>query len=542
MNASTIASEYGYLFDRTLDETLSLPYQLSSILIPQNELCYSGTINEVFEKLQSNLIYLYSLTKLSDNNIPVNYQKVAGGAPAALASKGFTYFLTSSTASNQLRPLSTYNLSLLDNLIDGKFYPERTLQNNELGFFVTDTHVIVLTSNYENNTIGVFLSTNKIYENSTFEFLNLNSITFDKQNFIYVCDSEGNSIYKYNIENLIVEDDIIGRKILFEDSVGGGSGTYLEKTKFNNPGFINIYENSLYVIDKNNYAIKIFDLNLNWIKTLRFQRYLQDYDITAFRVNENNNLLYFGFENNIGIFTPTLSTIQFFSLSSEVASGENIKDFQFSKVDSNIFYVITEDNIYKKSISKPQYTIGRFLLSENNISVDEFRFGSINLLNDKDLFSIYGINNNAGIFYNFIEDSKYVSILTNNNLDLYTIDEIKVNSEEYAQDWVFSKSLSKILLNILSLRDRIVRRFAGKYDNKGNLLYFGQLYLTDQEINKDEFDYSVNYLVNLNEIFSNSVFNRAINKIYSFETQMLSVLRDTSLNVWPPLSTTVVVS
>jgi len=543
VNASDIALEYGYLFDRTLKETLQLPYQLSSIRIPQNEICYSGTINEVFSKLQDNLIYLYSLTKISDNNIPGNYAKIAGGAPAALSANGrFTYFLTSSTTSSQLRPLSTYGLNQLDKLVDGKFYPEKTLQGNEVGFFVSDTHVVVLTSNYNNNTIGVFLSSNTIYDNSKFNFEDLDSITFDKQNFIYVCDSKGNSIYKYNIENLIVEDDLIGRKILLADNIGGSKGTYLDKLKFDNPGLINIYFNNLYVIDRNNYAVKIYDLNLNWVNTIKFNRYFQDFDITAFRVNENNNLFYFGFEDNVGVFTPSLSTIDFFNLSGIAVSGEEIRDFEFSKEDKNIFYVITNKNIYKKTLSKPRNTVGVFLLSENNISVNEFLFGSINSQDGKDLFSVYGKNNNSGIFYTFLEDSQYVTVLTNNDLDFYTIEEIEINSEEYAQDWVFSKSMSKILLNILALRDRIVRRFAGKYDNKGNLLYFGQMYLVDEEINKEQFDYSVNYFVNINEVFSNSVFNRAIDKMYSFQAQMLNVLRDTTLNVWPPLSTTITVS
>lgn len=543
MKALEIANQYNYKFDRSLNKSLNLPFALSSILIPQNEICYAGTINEVLEKLQTNLIFLYSLTKISDNNIPYNYNKIAGGAPAALSANGrFTYFHTNTTNSNQLLPLSTYNLSILDNLTHGKFYNEKTLRNNELGFFISNSFVAVLTSNYNNNTIGMFLSSNKIYENSTFTFINLNSIAFDKNNFIYVCDGGGNSIYKYNIENLLLEDNLIGRKILFEDSVGGGTGTFLDKTKFDNPGYINIYKDLLYVIDSNNYAVKIFDLNLNWQKTLRLKRFFYDYDITAFKINENNNLFYFGFENNIGIFTPSLSNTLFFTMSSELSGNDYIRDFQFSKIDSNILYIITDKNIFKTTVSKPNQIIGKFLLPENNIHVDNFKFGSVNIKDDKDLLTVYGKNKNAGIFYNFLEESKYVSILTTNDLDFYTIEEIKVNSEEYAQDWVFSKAFSKILINILAMRDRIVRRFAGKYDTRGNLLYFGQLYLTDKEINKDEFDYSVNYMVNLNETFGNSVFNRAIEKMYSFETQMLSVLKDTTLNVWPPLSTTVTVS
>jgi len=352
MKALEIANQYNYKFDRSLNKSLNLPFSLSSILIPQNEICYAGTINEVLEKLQTNLIFLYSLTKISDNNIPYNYNKIAGGAPAALSANGrFTYFHTNSTNSNQLLPLSTYNLSILDNLTHGKFYNEKTLKNNELGFFISNSFVEVLTSNYNNNTIGMFLSSNKIYENSTFTFINLNSIAFDKNNFIYVCDGGGNSIYKYNIENLLLEDNLIGRKILFEDSVGGGTGTFLDKTKFDNPGYINIYKDLLYVIDSNNYAVKIFDLNLNWQKTLRLKRFFYDYDITAFKINENNNLFYFGFENNIGIFTPSLSNTLFFTMSSELSGNDYIRDFQFSKIDSNILYIITDKNIFKTTVS-----------------------------------------------------------------------------------------------------------------------------------------------------------------------------------------------
>lgn len=544
MKVKDILPEYGFKYDRVLKETLTLPYQLSSITIPQNEIVYHGTINEVYEKLQTNLIYLYSLTKISDNNIPYNYNKIAGGSPSSLSalSGRFSYFSTASVISNQLKPLSTYNLTLLDNLKSGEFYPENTLYNNKVGFFNTDTYIVVLTSNYDVGTIGVFLSTNKITETSKFTFQNINSIVFDKDNFIYVCDESLNTIYKYDISNLIVEDNLIGRKIIFVDSVGGGDGTLLDKTKFSKPAFLNLYNDLLYVMDKGNYAVKIFDTNLNWKKTLRFKRVFESYDITAFKINHHNNLFYIGFSDKFGIFTPTLSSLQVVSLSSQIVSGEKIVDFNFSEEDTNIFYVVTNKNIQKRTISKPNNLIGRFLLGDNNIYVNEFRFSSLEKYNGYDLLSVYGKYNNAGIFYTFLENSNYVTILTNNDLDFYTINEIKVNPEEYAADWVFSKANSKILLNILSLRDRIVRRFAGKYDTAGNLLYFGQLYLMDSEINREQFDYSVNYLVNLNEIFSNSVFNRSIESMFSFQTHMLSVLRDTTINEWPPLSTTVVIT
>ena len=92
------------------------------------------------------------------------------------------------------------------------------------------------------------------------------------------------------------------------------------------------------------------------------------------------------------------------------------------------------------------------------------------------------------------------------------------------------------------MRDRIVKRFAGKYDEDGNLLFFGTLYLLDNEIQKEQFDLSLNYFVGINEMFSNSVINRSIKKLYSLQTQMLSVLRDVATNVYPPLTSIRVVS
>ena len=199
--------------------------------------------------------------------------------------------------------------------------------------------------------------------------------------------------------------------------------------------------------------------------------------------------------------------------------------------------------MYKRFISKPAYHIGRFLLAEQNLFLSAFKFSMMdNYDQDTDRLIIYGINQNAGIFYEFLEDSNYISILTNDDIDLYTYDEIKIDPDEYSQDWVFTKANYKLLLNILTVRDRIVKRFAGKYDYNGNLLYFGPLYLTDNEVQKDLFGVSLNYFVNVNEVFSNSVFNRSIDKFYSFQTHMLSVLKDAYLNVYPPLSTTIIVS
>ena len=569
MKAEEISlSQYSFKFDRVLGEPIELPYKLDDIRIPQNEIAYSGTINEVYSKLQTNVMYIYSLCRMSDNNIPQNYYRIGGGAPTGLlaVSGRMAWFNTDNVTSNQLKPLSTYGISQVDKLVDGRFYKENLLANKEIGFFISNTHLVVLTADFANDTLGAYVSTNAVTENSVFTFQNLNSIAFDKQNFIYVSDNFLNTIYKYNIENLVLEDNIIGKKILYVDSVGG-TGNYLDNDRFNNPCFLNIYNDLLYVIDKNNFCVKVYDLNLNYKTTIRSKRIFQQNNVTAFRPNLNNNLFYMGFEDKFAVFTPDLlpppppeplfvgddrqkqlpdvdvSDVTYYTLSSLFTSGERILDFSFSEADKNIFYIVSNKGVYKRFISKPAYHIGRFLLTEQNLFLSAFKFSMIdNYDQDTDRLIIYGINQNAGIFYEFLEDSNYISILTNDDIDLYTYDEIKINPDEYSQDWVFTKANYKLLLNILTVRDRIVKRFAGKYDYNGNLLYFGPLYLTDNEVQKDLFGVSLNYFINVNEVFSNSVFNRSIDKFYSFQTHMLSVLKDAYLNVYPPLSTTIIVS
>ena len=576
MQAKEIIKLYNYNYDRSLGVPHSLPYSLDSILLPNNEIAYHTTINEVYAKLQANLIYLYSLTKLSDNNIPVDYAKIASGTPTAFypVSGAFKWISTDLITSNQSKPLSSYGLPQLDKFNDGKFYENNVLGGgSNLGFFVSNNYIYALTSNYSQNTIGVLLSANRVTESSQFTFSNLNSIAFDGNIFIYVADSGLDSVYKYDISNLIFEDNLIGRKILYVDSMGG-TGTYQDIDKFNNPSHINIYERDLYVVDKNNYCVKVFDSNLNWKTTYRRKALFQQNNVTAFRVNPYNNLFYFGFEDKFTILTSELtipvppempkilegnipydaqrSSITtnidvndtvLYNLSSFLLSGENIVDFSFSKVDKNIFYIITNKNIYKRFISKPDIHIGQFQLSRDNLYIDNFKFSYLETYDDNtDNLIVYGNRNNAGIFYSFLEDSNYITILTNNDLDFYTIQEIEIDPEEYSQDWVFSKANHKILLNILAMRDRIVKRFAGKYDGNGNLLFFGTLYLLDNEIQKEQFDLSLNYFVGINEMFSNSVINRSIKKFYSLQTQMLSVLRDAAINVYPPLTSIRVVT
>jgi len=535
MKIDLFLDQYDYYYDRYLNETLELPNKWDDIKIPENEVVSESTINIPYKKIFENLIYLYSLTQISSNFIPKSFE----GFTTCSTSSSFTFFDNLDTYSN-VKSFSSVGLSVLDNINDGLF--KKVNSNFYLGVLVSNTYITLLTATEDFKTVNILLSTNKVTENSQLEFKNLVSVKLDNNNFIYVLDKTAEVLYKYDINTIFQEDDIVGRKILYVDSTKG-SGPNNEFNRFSNPTKIDIYEDNIYVIDKDNYAIKTYDLNLNFKKYIRNEIYFYENVPTAFRINQDSGLMYFGFENNgIGIWDTDYNIKDFVSLNTTLStnSGEDIVDFIFSEYDKNIFYVLTNKNVFKRFLSKPTSYIGKFITYYNNINFQINKFAHIHLEkvvdNLKDRILIYGNYNNAGIFYNFLEDSNYKSVCVDPNFDIYSLDEILINQEEYSQDWVYTKTNYKMLCNLLALRDRITKRFAGMYTNLGDLVYQGSLYLEDSDIQLEKFNLSLNYFPGINEPFSSSVLNRCLRKLYDLEEQILIMLRDKQLNSFPPLS------
>jgi len=74
INIDTIFEQSEYWFNRSLSSPVKLPYTEDDILIGVNELANGTNYNSSVLKLQSNLIYLYSVSKYSNPDLPVNYK------------------------------------------------------------------------------------------------------------------------------------------------------------------------------------------------------------------------------------------------------------------------------------------------------------------------------------------------------------------------------------------------------------------------------------------------------------------------------------
>jgi len=74
INIDKIFEQSEYSFNRSLSSPVELPYTENDILIGVNELANGVNYNNSILKLQSNLIYLYSVSKYSNPDLPVDYK------------------------------------------------------------------------------------------------------------------------------------------------------------------------------------------------------------------------------------------------------------------------------------------------------------------------------------------------------------------------------------------------------------------------------------------------------------------------------------
>ena len=80
INISTEFTNYGYTFNRTLSSVIQLPFEENEILLGVNELVNGYNFNSSVDKLQSNLMYLYSVSKLANPDLPQLYEGFIGTA------------------------------------------------------------------------------------------------------------------------------------------------------------------------------------------------------------------------------------------------------------------------------------------------------------------------------------------------------------------------------------------------------------------------------------------------------------------------------
>jgi hypothetical protein len=517
MNISNIFFNENLIYDRHLYSTLKLPYNFNNIKIHANDTITSELLNLKLKHLFDNFLYLYKSSIIASNIIPVSATAIAG---VSASRENFSWYTT--VSSNEFAPLTsisgfnkTNEIYLLKNA-DIDQYSIVYTPGSAMYIANFNTNLSILSTVYQSNVIEPGYNVS---------FGNITSFTH-ASSFLFVLDNVLNRVIKYDASGFVTDDPIKKNRLFFINSIGN-FGTFNSKSEFNNPKGITSYLNSIYVLDSGNKSVKQYDLNLNWIQTNRlYIDFLSSFPIDIksdsfgkIYILTDNNKLFIYKDNKFQ--NKTIIDLQ------SINDGEVFKRLTFSRFDSNVFYLFSNKNVYKKFVTSPDQIVGKYLLYLFNYnSIEEITsFDTAAAYNgDRNILFSYTVSDSAGKFGNFFDNLNLFDVLAERDFDIYTFDDVNFEKGEYMQSWVINKSIAMLLLNHMRFRDQIVGKFIALRDRKNNIIFKGTRYLLPDELNELSFDNTISHYIGVNEIVACNILNRPLKILHSIQEKLLSVL------------------
>lgn len=570
-NKNTFAAdliESSFFKDRLLVDNLNLPYNFEQdILIAANETCNGRVLNDRLYKLYKNTLYVYSKCFIASNDIPHGYDRAAGCLSAAPA-----WIPQQITDQTTFTPFSAAGLTQVGRATEFKVVKI----SDDVGYAflgISPTNFVALSSDLNLNTFAVTNINSYVDVNSDLQFLQLSSCSI-AGNFMYICDAKQNNVYKYDVSGFFKNDTpTINKKYLV--AAIGGEGNALAKTKFNAPDLIyaNDAINRVYVHDRGNRCIKIYDNNLSYIATRAFTAGVSTV-ARAFEYNATYNKMYVIVENisnkqNIlQVCTADLIVEQEYIINDALIPDEIFKGIQFSQNDSNIMYMITNVNVFKKFVNRPADTIGKWLFYRSGFVNDhiwnnEFsrwnrakwrwndggvwvrKGNTVNSfcllstpLDADEIFVFAGyLNESFNRINHYTENTQYTTVLGSIDRQNYSIENVRINDKEMIQAFVLNKELHKIITSILYIKNYLVGRYAASYDYIGNLVNEGITGFTQQEFDSFSINNFSNLYVHDNEIASSpGTINRIFKQIWNIQNSILNLTSTKVSNFVPSVS------
>lgn len=359
-----------YFYDRLINDKIALPYTLEDIAIAPNDHFNYNLFKDRLTKLHENNAYTFSRLFIPNNNIPVTDRVTF----AAIKYDDDVTFTLLSTFEGNVAFENTSNFSDLGGIINFVGKKNTDLFNNFAFFCITDTKFITLTSN-ELETNVIEISNKYETQENELQFKSLSGISVNDK-FLYISDTGNNVVLKYEIAGYFNNDYALSNRRNFIE-VLGGEGSTADLARFNAPKEIACNNRYVAVHDSGNYAIKIFNVNFNYIKQLRGLP-LRTEPLAAIEFNPNNNTLYvltyFGEnKNNLKLYVYSSDFILQgqYILDITLISGDVVRNITFSQNDSNFWYICTTGFVYKKLINRPSGSLGKFQtenIFSNNIN------------------------------------------------------------------------------------------------------------------------------------------------------------------------------
>ena len=528
----------GLLTDRVINDDISLPYSYDELKIKPNEIVNTTTFNRVIANINKNFLYLVSYGKIPSNKIPVNYTSFIGESGS-----GYGFYERNDFAS------STPSTGTIKEAVDMSF--AKTTQGGSAGIVCNSTNILLLSA--ATNDAAVSFPTNEISDSSLIDsnginFENIRAVDTDTEGHAYVLDN--NTIYKYNIKGITSDDTALqsitpaGRNLT---NTVGGSGAINDNIKFKSALTFSVYGSDLYVLDQStdylNAFVKVFDTNFNFKNIVNLSADLRNYPAVDI-LPVKSGLMILTLSGHILEYDNDIKLLNIHEPNDIVdLQTENYKRLESSIENDNIFYVMTDKSVFKKFKSKPGRTIGRFLTNTTKLPITSQTFSCMSIKPSQDGDDeLFLADNNKGIIYRCLENEDYQDVFYDTfQTQIFQLSALKINGDEYVNNLVYNKAISKILYNHFILRENARAKFQGTFEVTGNLLFDGIKYPTTSESSILEYEASNNNYVGINEIHLSETLNRPVKEIYDLQTLLLGFIKERRTNTYPTSSVVVTV-
>ena len=563
-----------YKLDRYITDIISLPYNYNDVKIDYDTFVTNETVNDKIQLLHDNFLFLNAQSKLAVNDMPLD--GVWEGS-LGVNSAPFTYqFNSPSNNTKAVTQAAAAGGTSLSGFTDAAFTNDKD-QTRFVGFVPTDDGSRLLALEVEHTTSSPYITGGRapverftgtgittLEAQTELSFTNILDVEISKADKLYVLDN--NLIHKLNVESVLTHSSALsGVGRFLEKSIGGTTSSNTINTKFKNAVKIALdSQENVYVLDTSLSGYKVFDKNLNWKSNNIIQSKFKELEGDLYvdiNVDKNTGNIYLlSREGKMSTYDTDGKFLETTTFSDKV-SGETFKTITFSEINNNIFYVLTDQNLYKRFVSRPERSIGSYktdnILNLPAVSgTESFSFFSAaSGIADRETLFLGSETLNANyappvtnatvgkIFVEPFEKTNYKTLVYDlYKTQAYDLSSTEINMNEYVSAFMLNKALYKLLYNHMIFNDHIHSKFTAQYQVNGQAQLTDISYIEDNQTNILNLSAEQDYFVGINEPCIASVVNRCIKKIHDLQLEIASNLQTKFTNKYPLVEQTVELS
>tara|TARA_R110000796_G_scaffold11078_1_gene37005 strand:+ start:1445 stop:3283 length:1839 start_codon:yes stop_codon:yes gene_type:complete len=537
-------------FNRGTYDDMELTNDLEQLRFQPSEFINQNSINTKLTKLYENFLDLYNYSFVRNSNLPFNYTGfigVTGNTP--------TEYLNYTTDLN-----STYTDTSEVNLTDARGFEligNFNTSSNPLKvetpgsfasiYFTTSALQIFINQNDPDtgSTATFILSTDRADGIFSQPFQNITDITTNDMDTLYVSDTFHNQIYRLYIDP-VINNKNPGSSSFDLLNAGGFKLNTSGQSTLSGVSHMYYFNDEIYTWNEGRKSVIVLGDNLSKIREYN-NIVFKEKQVQDFAVNPITGVLFIVFDDFTILEVDSLFKTASILHAPDVSRSDpgTPTRILFSQNDSNIYYIITDTNVFKfliydgtdeligsfnfTDLPGVDFTTSRRIFDAKILAENENR-DSLFIFN-KDIVKVGDEYRGRDRLMRFSEPNNLLNLLEDANFKIYDREDISVK-EQYFNNITFNKSLQKLLYNHDNLAANIQFQFNLAYSTEKLLTLTGISSLSASVVQASTYD----NFVGMNEVLTPQVFNRCIERIYNYQLSIMKCLEFNVTNLKYPYS------